>query len=336
MTRYSKFLTVVATGSLFVGVAAAGAAPFLTESFNYGNLTPSGGGYQDMAGQNGGTGFQGAWQTSYTNTLGPASTYTNTGLTFGSEGVGGAAYSSMQDLGNGNGEWSMFTRQLNITATGTVYGSYLFNFSSAPNSGVADLVFGNQNSNDGGPFALGAEEYGTGTAGVANSWKAGSRISGHTATETGPNLTTNTTYMYLFQLGNVGGTTGPQTINSWILTPSQYANFTASGQLTEAALNASPNGTGVSDVTETLSNSYTPSTYGVLNPNTWMTIFVFNASKTANTNVRFDEIALSSVSLADATTLSAVPEPTPLSVFGVGLLGAAALLRRRSNPARRR
>lgn len=327
MTTHFKFLTVLAAGSL-IAAGAAGAAPFLTESFNYGNLTPSGGGYQDMAGQTGGTGFQGGWVTSYTNTVAPNSTYTNTGLTFGNEGVGGAAYSGMNDLGNGNGEWSMFSRQLNVTATGTVYGSYIFNFSSAPFSGVADMVIGNKNSNDGGPFAMGAQEYGSGTAGVANAWKAGSRISGHTATVTGPTLTTNTTYMYLFQLGNVGGTSGPQTINSWILTAAQYNTFATSSQLNETALNAAATGTGASDVTEILSNSSTPLTYGTITPNSWLTLFVFNGSKTANTNVAFDEIALSSQSLADATT-SSVPEPAPVAIFGIGLLGAFPLLRRR-------
>ena len=327
MTAYFKFLTVLAVGALF-GAGTSGAAPFLTESFNYGNLTPSGGGYQDMAGQTGGTGFQGGWVTSYTNTAGPASTYTNTGLTFGSEGVGGAASSSMQMLGNGNGEWSMFSRQLNVSATGTVYGSYLFNFSSAPYSGVADMVIGNQNSNDGGPFALGAQEYGTGTSGVPNVWKAGSRIAGHTATVTGPTLTVNTTYQYLFQLGNVGGTSGPQTINSWILTAAQYNNFATAGQLNATALNAAATGTGANDVTEILSNSSTPSTYGTITPNSWLTFFVFNASKTANTNVLFDELALSQVSLADATTAT-VPEPAPVAVMSLGLLSGVLMLRRR-------
>lgn len=328
MTRNFKVLTVLAAGALF-GAGAAGAAPFVTESFNYGNLTPSGGGYQDMAGQTGGTGFQGGWVTSYVNTLAPNSTYTNTGLTFGNEGVGGAAYSGMPDLGNGNGEWSLFSRQLNVTATGTVYGSYLFNFGSAPFSGVADLVIGNENSNDGGPFALGAEEYGTGTSGVPNVWKAGSRISGHTATVTGPTLTNNTTYMYLFQLGNVGGTSGPQTINSWILTAPQYNTFVSAGQLNETALNAAATGTGAGDVTEILSNSSTPSTYGGITPNTWLTFFVFNASKTVGTKVTLDELAMSQVSLADATTASAVPEPAPVAVMGLGLLAGALLLRRR-------
>ncbi len=329
MTTHFKFLTVLAAGSLFAA-GAAGAAPFLTESFNYGNLTPSGGGYQDMSGQNGGTGFQGGWVTSYLNTAGPNSTYTNTGLTFGNEGVGGAAYSGMPDLGNGNGEWSLFSRQLNVTATGTVYGSYIFNATSAPYSGVADMVIGNEDSTDGGPIALGAQEYGSGTSGVANAWKAGSRISGHTATVTGPTLTNNTTYKYLFQLGNVGGTSGPETINSWILTAAQYNTFATAGQLNEAALNAATTGTAAGDVTEILSNSYTPSTYGSITPTSWLTFYVFNASKVAASKVMFDEVAMSQVSLADATTAAAaVPEPAPVAVMGLGLLAVGLLLRRR-------
>jgi hypothetical protein len=77
-----------------------------------------------------------------------------------------------------------------------------------------------------------------------------------------------------------------------------------------------------------LSNSSTPSTYGTITPNSWLTFFVFNASKTSGTTVALDEIALSQVSLADATTAT-VPEPAPVAVMGLGLLSGVLILRRR-------
>lgn len=289
--------------------AATQADPTVYDGFDYG--TSSG----VVAGQNGGTGFSGAWATPFLDTF----NYTPTGLTFSNlSTTGGAAtYSASQANANDSGEIS---RTLASPYSGdfTVYGSYIFQASgeAAPWAGFT-LANGATMFNDA-----------SGAFGVATAWDAGTSPGdygayfGGNAYTSGSPLLLDQTYIYLFKF-NHGSSSNSGA--AWVLSASQFAYFKSSDDsLTESELNSASQGSAEGQVMAKLQgngNSFT-SDY---------TTVTFDARNFYTSNARtitVDEVRTSSDSLDEVTPVSAVPEPAALALIGFGAAATLVMARR--------
>ncbi|MCF7675043.1 MAG: Ig-like domain repeat protein, partial [Akkermansiaceae bacterium] len=185
-----------------------------------------------VAGQNGGSGFSGAW--SNLETSGTGIDVMADGLVFSNLLVSGGRIEA-QALQNGGK--SRVQRDLSANAPGQIYGSYLYRRNSTiDDTTVAGLMIGVPGEGDNDSTA----------AFYADEWfqNVGARVEANMGTWSGDRLTAGETFLVLFS-SNLND--GLQTATMWVLNKDQFDTFKAGG-LTEAELNAASVGTGSSDV----------------------------------------------------------------------------------------
>lgn len=298
-----------------LGVSSLASAIAVYEPFNYPNVTNG----STMVGvTTNATGLTGSYLLGAgTNSNGATAsemTYDTTGLTFGDLQTQGG---SVVVTSPANQRASL-TAQLNISpaAGSTLYGSFLFNSSANTNPGfaVAGLLLGSEDQYDATSVISILPEAYNETNGYLN-------IPGIAAANgTGTVLSLNTTYMELFQVSGINGTSGPINASEWTLSASQFAHF--QGDLTASALNAASTGTAADDVTQMATlNDASPSSYPAISSSSYLSLFSYNMTN------NYDEVRLSTTSLAETAP---VPEPASLGLFAVGGLGLLLLKRRKT------
>ena len=210
-------------------LASSPASLLLYEGFDYG--------VADATSINGvasnATGTQGAWAVN--NTIpsggGASSTYRTSGLTFGSSFQTSAGALRLSATYSGQNAASAATVQLNTTATGTVWSSYLGSFTTISLVNGGSLLAGIGSSalpvdSNSMNFKSGLISNAAATdRKLANGYDPG-------VSTVNFNLATGTTYLFISKYTNVGtalsaGTTGVGT--TWALTQAQYETWLAGG-----------------------------------------------------------------------------------------------------------
>ena len=196
----------------------ARAATIYSESFDYGPAAGS------LDGQNGGTGFAGAWHfAGGTN----ANIYTPAGLSFSDLSVSGGMVTGPATANY----FSKFDRALASPLSGVYYGSFLSQIQSGPSGlGQAALSLGGS-----GGGILGNDRFGVYAPVGSHALQVNSGIA---ATFTGSPQFIGQTYLTLFKVD-----TASLGISGWVLSAAQYDTFKVGG-ITEAELNAASTGTG--------------------------------------------------------------------------------------------
>ena len=275
----------------FAGLAmvlsgSAQASLLVYEGFNYAgqldNAAISGAAFS------GGIGLSDAW-------AGPGR-YRTDGLTFSDFPVAGGS------VENANTE--VFYRKLNVSQTGTVWGSFLFKSISAVDTttNLSDLIVSKKaNGTDfqvETNFAVAPKRY-QGLGGDI-------RLGGATPEPTffsnvgGTPVVPGATYLVLFKVENLvasGGAAATQTITSWILSAAQYDNF-KSGELTEVELNSASQGAGASDVMQR--TTLTASQKASFSVNDYLTIQSNNVGNFVHDEIRFANANLAEVAPSGA------------------------------------
>jgi hypothetical protein len=255
--------------------AAARASILASESFVYGAV----GG--DLVGNNGGSGFSGAWADS---SGGTAWDYQPLGLSFGSLSVAGGAANRPAIVGA-----NIVNRPFSSSLSGTIYGAFLFQINARPdNFSTAAVILGAAGDSDVfGSLTVNAPGFDSANGEV--------RVEDSGEELAGDPLALNTTYLALFRFDSVANAA-----TAWFLTSGQYENFVAGG-LNEADLNSAGLGSANTNVLER------GSTTGGDGPLTHLNLYgVF-----AEVSVTYDEIRLSDASLAEAAPSSTVPGAIP-------------------------
>jgi hypothetical protein len=238
-----------------------------------------------LAGQNGGSGFSGAWST--LETSGTGITVKADGLTFSNLLVSGGR---VEGQGTDGGGKSRDQRNLAQNAPGQLYGSYLYRRDSTFGTlTVAGIMFGNPGEEDNDSTA----------SFYASEWDRttiGARVESNMGTFEGGTLIPSETFLVLFS-SNLNN--GLQTATMWVLNEDQFDNF-KTGNLTEAALNAAAVGTGSSNV---YARATTQGQGDVLDPVNNLKFMAFGGYSAGGILVSFDELRLSQTSLDDVTPL---------------------------------
>jgi autotransporter-associated beta strand protein len=231
----------------------------------------------------GGTGLGGNWQG--------AGKYRSSGLTFSDFAVtGGCAENSNTDI---------YYRPLNLSRTGTIWGSFLFKSVGVVDNSTTLLsyvVSKQANGNDyNGNTCFGV------TPKAYNNTLGDIRLGGDgsvpaTLTNAGGTLVTQgTTYLILFKVENLiatGGVAINQTITSWILSSAQYDNF-KSGGLTEVELNAAVQGSNAVNVTQkTMLTATKKASFSITD---YLTVESLNTGDFMNDEFRFSDASLTEV-----------------------------------------
>lgn len=291
---------------------AAHAALLVYEPFDYGSTDVLLSGVSGTAlGLDGST-----YSTGSAATLGaPGSVnYYDDGLDFSNLSVTGGRAHIIYDTTIRNA-----TRGLDASlSSGTLYGSFLYVCGGGTNNGISDLLFGASNATDNtGKIVVAANEYdGSSTSDGPN--YMGARISGTGVKATGTQMAEDgTTYLVLFQLSNIGATSGSQTLDAWALTEAQFDTFKAGG-LTSAELNAATLGATATDVLQRTSVTKSAATYASFLDTDSMRLY------SLRTNGQFDEIRIGSASLDEVT-----PVPEPASIAALGLASMLMFRRQR-------
>lgn len=238
------------------------------------------------------------------------------GLTFGSLTTTGGSISSAASV------TAVGAVKLSLTSyVGTLWSSYLVNFSSLSNATVGNGALtrvSNDTSNNGERFNSYADSRtstGSPTTNLGIAYNAASNITVGTTS-----LSLNTTYILISKYTNVGSAvnSGTGTGTLYALSLSQFNSFISAGGA-ESWLNAASIGTGASDVTGRVSST-----------NNASSTYLFQSGAYAqfvnvNDGVTFDELRYGS------TLTDVVPVPEPGTV-GLAALGAGtAFLFRRKN-----
>jgi autotransporter-associated beta strand protein len=294
-SKPSRFLAAFA-GLALAFSGAAKASLVVYEGFDYPGQVdnaPLGAAF------NGGTGLGGNWQG--------AGKYRSNGLTFSDFAVtGGCAENRNSDI---------YYRPLNLSKTGTIWGSFLFKSVGVvdnSNTILSYVVSKQANGNDyNGNTCFGV------TPKAYNNYFSDIRLGGDgnvpdTLTNGGGTIVTQgTTYLILFKVENLiasGGAATSQTITSWILSAAQYDNF-KSGGLTEGELNAATQGANAANVSQkTTLTSTKKATFSITD---YLTIESLNTGDFMNDEFRFSDASLAEV------TPSAIPS-AEISDFGPG------------------
>ncbi len=280
------------------------AAIVLQESFNYGGSNSSLVGLGSA-----GSGWGGSWTTqgvTYTGTPTFNEAYQPTGLTFSTLAVsGGSAMLSA----NGDGFLNA-GRVHTASIVGTLYGSYLFRTSSPSYTGLYSVFEGTGMGIASGSaqFAIEPDGYASNNGGV---------ITGGAYTyASGASVSANETYLALYKVTSLGGSSVSQDATMWLLRENQYDSFITGG-LIEAELNSASLGSGATDVLQRATRTITGSA-AFANGGLMMMQSYFA------TNGQFDELRVSDTSFDE---LMSVPEPSHALLAALGLV--ALILRRR-------
>ena len=292
---------------MLASTCAGSAAVLIYEDYDYG--------IADGTTMNGvataATGFTGNYATAGTS---GTSVYQTTGLTFGANylPVSGGAVRLSSPTGTTSSLLGA-TMSVGGAQTGTLWSSYLVNFTSKSNAGnataqarVSDIQVGATGTANNRMNALGD---GFGPLGTAVTY-SGSGVTTAGATT----LTVGNTYLILSQFTNVG-TAGGGTATLWVFDVAGYDNWLSLGGGLEANL-------GTYDLT---SQSHTSTTQADFGDGDFFHFAASNASgATAVQTVVYDELRWGT-SLGNVV---AVPEPSAVASV-IGGLGMLALLRRR-------
>jgi hypothetical protein len=323
---YSRTHSVL-LGALLLATPSLKATLLVYEGFDYGSSAITNiNGTASTAGTGSATGTQGTWTV--TNVLpsggSASSAYQTTGLSFGTNfatSSGGALLQTSKY--SGTNAQSVATLQLNTTATGTVWSSYLVNYTNI------DLASGGSGQAGLSGTASGASTYFS--ASLSSNTTVASRVVGArydaTASTGASSLATGTTYLFLSRLTNVGvnltaSITGVMT--TWVFTQSGYDTWVTTGGGLESNLNTyafkvqadSAVTTGIYNLDST---SYLTLKTDAPDSNNSQTIAIY------------DELRYGT-DLTDVT--SAIPEPsTYAAIFGALALCGATCRRRRSRNA---
>ena len=217
-----------------------------------------------------------------------------------------------------------------VPAGGTLYGGYLVEPQDLQNDPSMSMLIGGEETTPWNSATLQIESafarMGNGGLG-AQYVNSGQGLEGSNfVSNAGSALTNAQTYLVLFEVQNVNGTSGPVSMSQWILTDAQYQHFAPS--LTPAALNAAGTGTGLSDVMQAAS-------YSNAAPSAWPQ---FNsASGGIGLNLfnqfgwsAYGEIRLADGSLSEVAPAAPVPDPATLGLMALGGLGLLLLKRRKA------
>ena len=303
-----QYLTAVGLALATVATAQAGVVVY--ESFNYPGQADSA---TLGAAFNGGTGLSGNWSGN--------GKYRSTGLTFSDLAVAGGSVQS--------GGSEIFYRPLNVSKTGTIWGSFLFQSVGVVDNTTTLLSYivskqaNGTDYNSNTSFGVTPKRY--------NGYEGDIRLGGNTVN---PNALSNTggtavvqgvTYLVLFKVDNLtasgAATAISQTITSWILSPAQYDNF-KSGGLTEAELNAAAQGATATNVMQR--TNLTATQKASFSANDFLTLQSNNAGDFINDEFRFSDASLAEVVPLEAPAAS-------IGLFGPGATvgsvtaGAAAI-----------
>jgi hypothetical protein len=273
---------------LLLGAPGARAAILVKEGFDYGG---TGG---NLAGNNGGGGFSGAWAN------GPGIyQYTPTGLTFGSLQVsGGAASFSSATSGYNAG----VTRPFSATLPATGYGSYLLQATGSPLVSQGALGLGAPNSP---PTAA--------TVGfAAPDFFGGAAYVGVFSAASGAALVPGQTYLQVFKYVTIAGPGYMAT--EWLLTEAQFAGFKVGG-LAESELNAAGIGSGAGQVWSRASFSG-PAGFPLADA----TFSIVGGFAGTDRGMIQDELRISDSSIDEATP---IPEPSTAMLVACVVIAAA-------------
>jgi len=311
LTQPSSWLTVAVLAST---AASLQASVLLYEGFGYG--------LADNANINGaaatGTGVQGNWTVTNSGGGTASSLYKTGGLDFGSSFVtsGGGSLRLSATYG-GTNTVSSATVNLSNTATGTIWGSYLANYTTIGTANAGSFVAGVATAADGATSSL--------KSGVLSNALAADRklANGYDTTVNAPTnfaFATGTTYLFISRFTNVGSALSvgsPGVGTTWALTLAQYESWLAGGA-TEVGLDSNFSAK-ISDTATTGTFTYDSNGY-----------LVFRADAPDNngsaTTLIIDEVRFGTT-LAD---VYAVPEP---SVSLLGLAAGAICFSRRQRKA---
>lgn len=258
--------------------------------------------------------------------LGTSQTYTVVagGLAFSTYST--TSGNSLQATSSNTGATAVAGISLGASYTGTLYSSYLINFSALSTSGGFSSTRITSSSTAVGTasrFGLGAD------TGVNSAINPGIAYDNAT-TASGTNLVIDTTYMMIGRFTNVGtalsgSTEGVATM--FALTAAQWDSFVAAGG-TDVYLDEASVGTGDGNISARVADTaVTTGTYSFANTGNYIQT-VMSASTTGSTQTYKLDNMLYGTSLAD---VAVAPIPEPASAALIGALGALTfvVLRRR-------
>jgi hypothetical protein len=292
-------VSLVAFLALALGVGQAASASLIAyDQFNYtvGNT---------LTGQSGGSGWTGAWQAG----VGGTSNTVAAGLSLGTYPVAGGAgqmYSTNNSYSTGA------SRQLNVTASGYLWMSFLCNNNTSTWQALytEDLVqtgtlktFYRVNTGGNG------DDWQDRPAGIATG--ASSANTAAINNSNGYDDISSDTYLIVAEVTNVGGA-GNQTETIWVLNAANYAALTTKDE-------TDLNGHCVTSATQTGAYGFT------LSPGDLVQL-ITNKFSSGSVIFTVDELKYGTDSVS---VLSAVPEPATMALLGFGAVAMLVKRRRR-------
>ncbi len=302
INSYISSKTLVLAGLIAIGlmftISDGVAAVIVYDGFDMGET--SGG----LSGKTSSTSFglDGSWSTH--GTPGTAQ-YLASGLTFGSGSTELVVTGGAARIDNTSSAFAGYNG-LNVSESGTIYASYLFQTHSSRNDGENTfMVTGNSDVSHGGKGEFTVQGSVGGGLGRV-------RFTNNNGDNLGTAITANTTYMALFK---VTPGSGNASIKDWILTSDQFDNFRAGG-LNESALDSASLGTGATSVLQRGSLGNGSASF---DSDKNLVLGVYKSEAT------FDEIRFSNTGFDEVAPI--IPEPTTISVL-LMMLGVAYVRRR--------